>query len=240
MTIQFNLVILFNVFQRTFNVYERSYTPMVDVISRVLGLMKERGITSYRVCKDNNIPHASFLQIKRGTQQFRLDQILSLADYFNIDIKYLLSEEKNDYLIRDENYINKTFQKIPIVGTVGCGAALKNWENYGDTFLELPDTRHLKNPFIVIAKGDSMSPYINPNDKLLCSDAPELIKDKRAVIVCFKTEPETSDANAKLIKFLKHDMIMLYSVNTRYEPIICYKDEIYKIYKLMRIIREVK
>jgi repressor LexA len=214
---------------------------MSDIINRVLELMGKKDITPYRICKDNKIPHSSFSQILKGEAQFKLEQVINLAKYFNIDIKYLIyGEGESLNVIFDKPNYNIKTNAIPIVGTVGCGQSLKSWEQYGDKFLDLPDTGHLNNPFILIAKGDSMRPYINPNDKLLCADQPELIKNGRAVITCFKTEPETADANAKLIKYLKNDMVMLYSINTKYDPAIYYKDDIQYIYKLIRIIRDVR
>jgi phage repressor protein C with HTH and peptisase S24 domain len=85
-----------------------------------------------------------------------------------------------------------------------------------------------------------MRPYINPGDYLLCVDEPGKLKDGRAVVVNFKTIPETYMSNAKLIRYLDNDRIMFYSINTKYPPTIHKKTDIYKIYKVMRIIREVK
>lgn len=152
-----------------------------------------------------------------------------------------------------EKYIDKTFavrdesitynvrtKEVPIVGSVGCGLPLHSWNEYGTEYYPINNVTHLNSPFILKAKGDSMIPFINPNDLLLCADEPHLIKNGRAVIVSFKTEPETSDGNAKLIKYLQNDLIMLYSVNTKHEPMIVNRKDIHHIYKLIRIIRDVR
>jgi hypothetical protein len=60
------------------------------------------------------------------------------------------------------------------------------------------------------------------------------------VIVGFKTVPDSYQANAKLIKWLGKNQIMLYSINTKYEPQIYHLSEIANIFKLVRIIRDVK
>jgi hypothetical protein len=74
----------------------------------------------------------------------------------------------------------------------------------------------------------------------LCTDEPQKLKNGRAVIVNFKTIPETYSSNAKLINFLDDDRIMLYSINTKFPPVIYKKSDIYRIYKVVRIIRDVR
>lgn len=136
---------------------------------------------------------------------------------------------------------NKPVRSIPVLAEVECGTPVYTQINTSEIkYIDLPDAKHFVNPFIAIARGDSMRPYINPGDLLLCSDEPYKIKNGRAVVVNFISIPETYSSNAKLIKFLDDKTIMLYSVNTKYPPTIHHTDEIYKIFKVVRIIREVK
>ncbi|CAN5555607.1 hypothetical protein BH10BAC5_BH10BAC5_20840 [soil metagenome] len=129
---------------------------------------------------------------------------------------------------------------VPIVGDVECGVPIINQMTSDDVKqIEMYDVGGYTNPFVVIARGDSMVPYINPGDMLLCSDDPDKIKDGKAVLVNYRTPPESYASNAKLIWFTD-DEIMLYSVNSKYRPVTYKKSDIYKIYKVMRIIREVK
>lgn len=130
---------------------------------------------------------------------------------------------------------------IPLLAEVDCGQPLYSQIN-ADTvkYIELSDINYYVNPFAVTARGDSMRPYINPGDLLVCSDEPHKIKDGRAVVVNLKTIPEHYSSNAKLIKFVDDDNVLLYSVNTKYPPMMVRKSDIYRIYKVVRIIREVK
>jgi phage repressor protein C with HTH and peptisase S24 domain len=137
--------------------------------------------------------------------------------------------------------ISSKTKQIPILAEVECGTPI--YSQISDTttkYIELSDINYYFNPFVVIARGDSMRPYINPGDLLVCSDDQHRIKDGRAVVVNYKTIPEHYSSNAKLIRFLDDEQLMFYSINTKFAPIVVKKSEILKIYKVVRIIREVK
>ncbi|CAN5478635.1 hypothetical protein BH10BAC5_BH10BAC5_25950 [soil metagenome] len=139
----------------------------------------------------------------------------------------------------------KTFKPrtkaVPVLAEVDCGIPIHTQIiEEGVKYVDMFDTSGLRNPFLVIARGDSMVPYINNGDMLLCSDDEEKIKTGKAVIVSYRTTPETYQANAKLVRFQKDDSILLYSVNTKYPPTTYLKSEIFKMFKVVRIIREVR
>lgn len=135
----------------------------------------------------------------------------------------------------------KTVASIPILGFADCGLPAAQWIDVAEKYVDVADVKQYKTPFILIAKGDSMAPYILPGDKLVCADAPALIKDKTAVVVGFNTLPGSYEANAKLIlRDRKKKIVTLYSVNTKYPPVNYSEDEVNKIYKLVKIIRDVK
>ncbi|MBN8571920.1 MAG: LexA family transcriptional regulator [Ignavibacteria bacterium] len=136
-----------------------------------------------------------------------------------------------------EPYITKHHK--PIYGNVYCGSAASQWPEgkiVKHIFTDIQD----KSAFGLIAKGDSMVPYINPYDILICIDKPELIKNRTAVVVVLKST-DTLEANAKYILHKPEDKkILLYSNNTKYEPIEYRESEILKVYKVVQIIRNVK
>lgn len=53
-------------------------------------LMKERGITAYRVSKDTGISQATLSDWKKGRCVPKSNKIQILADYFNVSVDYLL------------------------------------------------------------------------------------------------------------------------------------------------------
>ena len=55
-------------------------------------LLKERGLTAYRVSQDTGIPTASFSNWKAGLYSPKADKLLKLAEYFQVPIEYFLKE----------------------------------------------------------------------------------------------------------------------------------------------------
>jgi len=172
-------------------------------------------------------------------ERLPLPEILNKIRKLGCNINWLLNGEGEMLVPRQEAV--KKIKKVPVLGEVECGVPIYTQLNSDNLkYTELTDVNHYTNPFIVIARGDSMRPYINPGDYLLCIEDTAKIKDGRAVVVNFRTIPETYMSNAKLIRFLNDDRIMFYSINTKFPPTIHKKSDIYKIYKVVRIIREVR
>jgi len=182
---------------------------------------------------------------ERNTVRPTTDFYLALSEKLGININWILSG-KGDMVASNKDFqkaeiilASAKLKKIPVLGLAECGKPSATWEDNAERFIELPDTGQLNKPFILIAHGDSMRPYINPLDKLLCSDEPDRIKNGTAVVVSFKSVPDTYEANAKLI-LRKRDHCVLYSVNSKFPPSVHKYDDIVKIYKLVRIIRDVR
>jgi len=203
-----------------------------------------KGITNSEVEKKTGISNELISLWRRGKGNPSLDKLELLRKYFKDKYVWLITgvdipdEQISD---TDIKYAATKFKSVPIVGSVPCGVPVTSWDIDDNKLLKLADVSHLENPFVLIAKGDSMTPYINNKDLLLCSDEPEKVKKNgKAVVVSFNSDPGSFNANAKLIKWdNKNKEIMLYSINTKYEPEIYPLKEVYKIYKVIRIIRDV-
>lgn len=168
-----------------------------------------------------------------------MPEILDKLNKLGCNINWLLSGSGD--MINEVKVFKPRTRPVAVIGEVECGVPITNQiTNEAVKHIEMFDVSGLNNPFVVIARGDSMVPYINPGDLLLCADEPEKIKDGKAVVVNYKTTPESYMSNAKLIKFMDDESLVLYSVNTKYPPMTYRKTEIFKMYKVIRIIREVK
>lgn len=161
----------------------------------------------------------------------------------NLNEKYFFSDKEPMFNTPSKlsNRINKNITAVPVLGVAECGLPSAQWLDVADKYIDLPDVKQYKSVFILVARGDSMKPYILPGDKLVCADAPELIKDRSAVVAGFNTLPDLYEANAKLILHdKKNKMVTLYSINTKFPPVNYHENDINKIYKLVKIIRDVK
>ena len=141
---------------------------------------------------------------------------------------------------RGAGYLANKVRAVPIVGAVECGEPVTNWNTFGDKLIDYEGIGNLHSPFLLNAQGDSMYPLIQQGDLLLCSDNSETIKNGKIVVVCFKSDIESSSANAKLYYELKDKEILLCSINSKYEPQVYSHKQIYRIYKVHKIIRDLK
>lgn len=165
--------------------------------------------------------------------------------YNRVNVNWLLNGQGEMLIQYVDNNKSEHITKFPIYSHVYCGSPASQW-NVNDVidYYELPKLDKKREPFGLIAKGDSMMPFINPQDLIVCVDDENLIKPRTAVVVVFKSV-ETIEANAKLIKFKEKNLrdnkeVLLYSINTKYEPEVYSVKEILRIYKVVRVVREVK
>jgi repressor LexA len=211
------------------------------ISERIRQLLENRSISAYRLCKDLEIDDSTYSRSSRTANTWKTAHLIKIADYFKVSLDWLLKGENFAKEVQRElKEVNQKVKQVPILGIAECGKPAATWHETSSKIVELTEAAHLHSPFILIAKGDSMRPYINPGDRLLCADMPERIKNGTAVVVSFYSPPDTYEANAKLIKFERDGMVTLYSVNTQYAPTLHKDSEIQKIFKLVRIIRDVK
>lgn len=64
---------------------------MYEIFDR---LMKEKGITAYRVSKDTGISQATLSDWKKGRCIPKADKLQKIADYFGVTIEYLIGKEE--------------------------------------------------------------------------------------------------------------------------------------------------
>lgn len=171
-----------------------------------------------------------------GKAKWDINYMDSVASFFGKTVDDFIGNAKQ------VNNTPITKKLVPIIGFADCGKPAASWYNNAEQykFIDIGESETLINPFILIAKGDSMKPYIQPGDKLLASEMDlSRIKNQTAVIVFYKGIPETVEANAKLI-IKKNEYATFYSINTRFPPEDVAYENIIKIYKLKKIIRDVK
>lgn len=212
-----------------------------SISAKIRELIKSNGFRTRDFIQKMKFNEGRFNSYLYNKADWDIEILKIISNYFNVSMDYLTG--LRDVQISDYKYTeNSKFVNIPVFGNVYCGSPVPQWDiSEVKEYLTLSDLGKYKYLFALIAKGDSMSPYINPGDYLICADKPELIKDGKAVVVVFKGTHDHAEVNAKLLRLdHKRSLITLYSVNTKHHPQVYNEEEILKIYKLIRIIREVK
>ncbi|MBS1494759.1 MAG: LexA family transcriptional regulator [Bacteroidetes bacterium] len=210
--------------------------------TRLKHLREALGLNKNQLAGKLDIDNGNLSRYESGKVKPNSEFYERLVDKFgNVNLSWLISGEGEMFIQKISAPDKNKIRSIPLYSYVYCGSPASQWDtDKVKEYMQLPSLTKYGEAFGLIAKGDSMAPYINPYDVLICVDKPDLIKDRTAVVCVFKSV-DTIEANAKLIKRNKKEgSVMLYSINTKYEPEVYDEDEILKIYKVVRIIRDVK
>lgn len=83
-------------------------------------LLKERGVTAYRVHKDTGISQTTLSDWKAGRITPKIDKLQAIADYFGVSLEYLRTgtEKKAPLTQRDERDIAKRLEAV--LGDLGA------------------------------------------------------------------------------------------------------------------------
>ncbi|MBE0335080.1 helix-turn-helix domain-containing protein [Paenibacillus sp. 23TSA30-6] len=70
---------------------------MVSIPERIESVMKERGISRYKLSKETGIPYTTVTQILNGrTKNPQIAALQKIADYFNKPLDYFTKEETEE------------------------------------------------------------------------------------------------------------------------------------------------
>lgn len=108
-----------------------------------------------------------------------METVRDLAKIFHIDINTLVYVDlENETSNHQEIFFTKP--QVPILGIVPCGEPIEAIEDIIEWIEVVPS--QAKNHFGLIAKGDSMSPYILDGDILIVKYTPEVNSGKIAIV----------------------------------------------------------
>ena len=72
-------------------------------------LLKDRGITAYKVAKDTGVTTATLSSWKTGRYEPKPEKLKIIADYFGVSVDYLMTGEEKE---RDKYYLNDETAEI--------------------------------------------------------------------------------------------------------------------------------
>lgn len=184
-----------------------------DSIFKQLRLAK--GYTQEELAKALKISRSRVGMYETGARKPDFETLELIADFFNVDINYLLGHTtKTTYIPRPSNGFEFTPGKyrIPIVATVAAGEPIYSEENVEGWIDYDKDPRgHV---FACRIKGDSMSPRIQDGD-IIVVDEEAGWEDGDIVLVTVNGNEGTCKRIQKYA-----DSISLISLNPTYDPMV--------------------
>ena len=159
---------------------------------------------------------------ERGEREPGLEMLEAIADFFNVDMDFLLGKSNIQNKARagvfsTDNIIPMPeMRKIPLIGCIACGAPILAEEHIED-YIDIP--KHIHADFALTCKGDSMI-----NARIFDGDIVYIRKQdtvENGEIAAVLIEDEATLKRVRLFD----DHISLEPENPQYRPIVYWGDE---------------
>ena len=138
---------------------------------------KELGLTLLDIANACGVSEATVSRWESGDiVNMKRSRIAQLAKVLNVSPSLLIHDDY-DVLI---NYNSTTKPQIPVLGVVPCGEPIEAIEDIIEWIDVVPS--QAKNHFGLIAKGDSMAPFILDGDILVIKHSPVVGSGKIAIV----------------------------------------------------------
>lgn len=192
-------------------------------------LRKERGLTQQGLATELGFTKSSVNMYERGEREPGLESLETIADFFNVDMDYLLgaSNTPNRFLAAADESANtstivpdnimpmpKTYT-VPLLGAIACGEPILAAENIEDN-VEVPE--HIHADFALRCKGNSMiNARIHDGDIVYIRQQPAVNNGEIAAVLI------GDEATLKRV-YVYEDHVVLQPENPAYEPLVYFKD----------------
>lgn len=191
-------------------------------------LRKERGLSQAALATELGFTKSSVNMYERGDREPGLESLETIADFFNVDMDYLLgkSDVQNRFLytpasdaesvaLPDNIIPRPATYTIPLLGTIACGEPILAAENIEDN-VEVPE--HIHADFALRCKGDSMiNARIHDGDIVYIRQQPAVNNGEIAAVLI------GDEATLKRV-YVYEDHVVLQPENPGYAPLVYFKD----------------
>lgn len=194
-------------------------------------LRTSKGLSQADFAKQIRISKSSVNMYERGEREPNFKTLEQIADYFNVDMDYLLGKSEivskaqwaADSPIASNIIPMPKMRKIPLLGSIACGAPILA-EEHIEGEVDIPSNIHAD--FALTCKGDSMINariydgdivYIRHQDTAENGDIAAVLIDSEATLKRFKKLP---------------DRIILEPENPLYDPLVYRGEEMNSVHIL--------
>lgn len=178
-----------------------------DFASRLKHAMNIRQLKAVDLCNKTGLSSALISQYLSGKFEAKNDKAYLLSDALRVSPTWLLGFSDN--MFGDDSPTTHK-SSIPVLGVVPCGTPIEAIEDIVDWIDVVPS--QAKDHFGLIAKGDSMAPYILDGDILIVKQAPIVDSGKIAIV-----KVNGDDATCKKVLITDAGIILL-PLNSTYKP----------------------
>lgn len=195
--------------------------------TRLKELRTSRNLSQMDFARQIGVSKSSINMYERGEREPGLETLEKIADYFNVDMDYLLG--KTDTINKIWSYFSALsgnvipmpeMRKIPLIGAIACGAPILADEHI-EEYIDLP--RYLNADFALVCKGDSMiNARIFDGDVVYIHQQETIANGEIAAVLI------DNEATLKRVR-LFDDHIVLEPENPQYRPLTYWGEEMNNI-----------
>lgn len=194
---------------------------MTKFSERLRQLRTARDLSQMDFAKLIGMSKSSINMYERGEREPGLETLEKIADYFNIDMDYLLGKtdvvNKGLWTHAPDNIIPfPSMDKLPLIGTIACGAPILAQEHIED-YVDMP--AHIHADFALSCKGDSMINARIFNGDIVYIRQQETVDNGEIAAVLIDNE-----ATLKRVRIFE-DHISLEPENPQYRPLVLWGED---------------
>lgn len=188
--------------------------------TRLKQLRNEKKINQRELANFLKVAPSTISMYESGQREPNFEVLESLADFFNVDLNYLLGKsDKTTKLMLEDSQSSQGLQ-IPVLGTVAAGIPISAVEDILD-YEEIPQSWENQGEFFALRiKGDSMQPKMDDGDVVIVRQQSDANSGDTVIVLV-----NGDDATCKKLQKTENG-IMLLSTNPNYLPMFFTNEEI--------------
>jgi SOS-response transcriptional repressor LexA len=206
----------------------------MDTIEKIKKLMEAQNISNADLARAifdeirdiNAVPSKYRTRISdylKGKANIPLEILKKIANYFNVDILYLLDMEDDKIPLT---------RYLPIIGSASCGVPQKQYFDEVEMY-PVSDDIYKDTRYLVKADGDSMLPKIKHGDLVLCDT--NLNVDNNDIV---HYTINNDESGIKKAIYKDNKIVMLMPTNSEFSPIIIGENDIVRVAKCIKVISD--
>nr|DAO26306.1 MAG TPA: Repressor protein CI [Caudoviricetes sp.] len=188
--------------------------------TRLKQLRNEKKINQRELANFLKVAPSTISMYESGQREPNFEVLESLADFFNVDLNYLLGKsDKTTKLMLEDSQPTQGLQ-IPVLGTVAAGIPISAVEDILD-YEEIDSSFQSQGEFFALRiKGDSMQPKMDDGDVVIVRQQSDANSGDTVIALV-----NGDDATCKKLQKTENG-IMLLSTNPNYLPMFFTNEEI--------------
>ena len=176
-------------------------------------LRKRDNLTQKELAEKLGISFSAISMYERGKREPDFETLEAIADYFNVNMNFLLGKEP-------ASFAKISAVRIPVLGKVAAGIPITAVENIID-YEEIPSSMAETGEYVALQiNGSIMEPRMFEGDVVIVKVQPTVDSGEVAVVII-----NGNEATVKKVQ-LRSDGIVLQPFNSAYDPMFYTNEDI--------------